>query len=444
MPDEIVKESIAYVVAHEVGHCLGFMHNMAASAAYPVDSLRSVTFTQKYGTTPSIMDYARYNYVAQPGDKGVKLTPPDLGIYDEFLIRWAYQPIPEARTAREEVPVLESWLDEKAGDPCYRYGRQQLLERYDPSAIEEDLGDDPMKAGDYGIRNLKYILSHMDEWIADDPDGSHKQQLLEQLMEQYYRYITNVMYNVGGIYLTDVKEGTSGDRYRSVPKEVQKASLQWALKQFRDCDWLYNKPLSKKLTLRISEADVVRSVLAQSLLSSYQRVILSAHVSDDPYTLKAYFDDLYNGIWENTIRGKALTNGDKLLQTNAIVMINDVVGNSMKKKGKFFLTSLDELKNYGLDESGMVRKFYKTLKSMEREHGDSFVAEQLRLHGIGYGYNWQDEVDVEAIDNSKQYLFTMANKVKTLLESKIPTSTGETREHYRMLLFSLNRALEGK
>ena len=128
------------------------------------------------------------------------------------------------------------------------------------------MGDDPMKAGDYGIRNLKYILSHMDEWIADDPDGSHKQQLLEQLMEQYYRYITNVMYNVGGIYLTDVKEGTPGDRYRSVPKEVQKASLQWALKQFRDCDWLYNKPLSKKLTLRISEADVVRSVLAQSLL----------------------------------------------------------------------------------------------------------------------------------------------------------------------------------
>ena len=443
LPDNVLAESLEYIIAHEIGHTLGLMHNMAASAAYPVDSLRSATFTRKYGTTPSIMDYARFNYVAQPGDKGVKLTPPDLGVYDEYVIKWLYTPLP-GLSPKEEAAVLESWIDEKAGDPLYRYGKQQVIERYDPSAIEEDLGDDPMKAGDYGIRNLKYILSHMDEWIADDPDGSHKQQLLEQLMEQYYRYITNVMYNVGGIYLTDVKEGTPGDRYRSVPKEVQKASLQWALKQFRDCDWLYNKPLSKKLTLRISEADVVRSVLAQSLLSSYQRVILSAHVSDDPYTLKAYFDDLYNGIWENTIRGKALTNGDKLLQTNAIVMINDVVGNSMKKKGKFFLTSLDELKNYGLDESGMVRKFYKTLKSMEREHGDSFVAEQLRLHGIGYGYNWQDEVDVEAIDNSKQYLFTMANKVKTLLESKIPTSTGETREHYRMLLFSLNRALEGK
>lgn len=96
------------------------------------------------------------------------------------------------------------------------------MERYDPSAIEEDLGDDPMKAGDYGIRNLKYILAHLDEWISDDPDGSHKQQLVEQLMEQYYRYITNVMYNVGGIYLTDVKEGTPGDRYRSVPKRGAK------------------------------------------------------------------------------------------------------------------------------------------------------------------------------------------------------------------------------
>ena len=139
LPDDIVYETLAYVIGHEVGHTLGLMHNMAASAAYPVDSLRSASFTQKYGTTPSIMDYARFNYVAQPEDKGVKLTPPDLGVYDEYAIKWLYCPIPEAVTPKDEIPTLESWIDEKVGDPRFRYGRQQLDARYDPSALEEDL-----------------------------------------------------------------------------------------------------------------------------------------------------------------------------------------------------------------------------------------------------------------------------------------------------------------
>ena len=169
--DNVLAESLEYIIAHEIGHTLGLMHNMAASAAYPVDSLRSATFTRKYGTTPSIMDYARFNYVAQPGDKGVKLTPPDLGVYDEYVIKWLYTPLP-GLSPKEEAAVLESWIDEKAGDPLYRYGKQQVIERYDPSAIEEDLGNDPIKAGEYGIRNLKYILSHLNEWIQDDADLS--------------------------------------------------------------------------------------------------------------------------------------------------------------------------------------------------------------------------------------------------------------------------------
>ena len=141
MPQDLLEETIEYVLAHEVGHCLGFMHNMAASAAWPTDSLRSPSFTRANGTTASIMDYARFNYVAQPEDIGVSLDPPYLGPYDRFLVKYAYSFIPE-----DADSVVERWVDEKAGDPVYRYGRQQVKARYDPSAIEEDLGNDPVRS----------------------------------------------------------------------------------------------------------------------------------------------------------------------------------------------------------------------------------------------------------------------------------------------------------
>jgi hypothetical protein len=120
LPDDVFQESLEYILAHEVGHCLGLMHNMAASSAFPVDSLRSASFTQQHGTTPSIMDYARFNYVAQPGDKGVKLTPPDLGPYDDYVIKYAYTPLPDKKDMFDEEKTIRGWIDEKVGDPIYR------------------------------------------------------------------------------------------------------------------------------------------------------------------------------------------------------------------------------------------------------------------------------------------------------------------------------------
>ena len=140
---------IRFVSAHEVGHTLGLPHNMGSSYAYPVDSLRSPKFTRKMGTAPSIMDYARFNYVAQPEDQGVSLMP-DIGVYDKYSIEWGYKPIPSANTSEEEKPILNQWITEKKDNPLYFYGRQ-TINPVDPRSQTEDLGNDAMKASSYGV-----------------------------------------------------------------------------------------------------------------------------------------------------------------------------------------------------------------------------------------------------------------------------------------------------
>lgn len=454
MPDDIIKESLVYVISHEIGHTLGFMHNMAASSAWPVDSLRSAAFTQKYGTTPCIMDYARFNYVAQPGDKGVKLTPPTLGVYDEFLVKWAYTYFSDKKDEWEEAPALESWVDEHAGDPVYRYGRQQISATYDPTALTEDLGDDNIKAGAYGVKNLQYILDNLEKWIpeAADNDYTHTNLLYSQIANQYARYLRNVSFNIGGIKLTEVKRGTNDVQYAVVPKARQKASLDWVLSEYRSLDWIDKPDFTKKLPLGVSMSYRVRDVVVKALKSQIGNLILAAQYANNPYTVEEYTGDLYNATWKSLTSGVKPSAADKALQ---IAMVDEFISPFAEKK-QASATSLptsgyamvDDIVLYGLDETGVVAQYADFFRSYEEENGLGSVAalmEQSENDEFGKtGQGFQGRVNVKQIDDTDAYLTTLAIKSRDLLKSKIGALSGAEKSHYQSLLIKLNVALKDR
>lgn len=326
--DDVMRESMRYVASHEIGHTLGLMHNMGASYSFPVDSLRSPSFTKKYGTTPSIMDYARNNFIAQPGDveKGVTLTPPILGVYDIFAIEWGYRLIPDAKTPKEELPTLYKWIDEKKNDPMYQFGAQQFFGTIDPTAQTEDLGNDHIKAGDYAVSNLKIIMKNLEDWTMDKgADLEPVKEAYADVVTQYARHLRHVMPYIGGVRFYEIRQGEPGASKTYYTKKDQKRAMEWLLKQARSYNsWLTPAPLMQKLSLEPGMYDKYQVAVIGCLLHPANLSRIADGEKSNPgecYKIDSYLNDTFNNIFGETIAGKSLNETERNLQASAISVI---------------------------------------------------------------------------------------------------------------------------
>ncbi len=298
--DEEIGEMMRMVIAHEVGHALGFPHNMAASNAYDVESYRNGEFTQANGIAATIMDYARYNYIAQPGDTNIRFIR-QLGPYDHYAVNWGYRLVPNA-TTEGELATLNSWVMEKASDPRFKYGKQSS--RYDPSSQTEDIGNNSMKASDYGLKNLKYVAENLQAWTSDKTnDYTDLKELQGEMLGVWSRYVGHVATHIGGVYEDTKKPNQEGVIYIPAPKAQQQEAMAWMhTNAFASPTWLIDTRILQSIDhfgyterFRSLQARHLNSILDFSVLG---RLIDGQVIDRENYSPLQMLQDLRKGIFK--------------------------------------------------------------------------------------------------------------------------------------------------
>lgn len=297
--DEVMGQLIRFVSSHEVGHTLGFPHNMGSSFAYSVEDLRSPEFTSSHGTAPSIMDYARFNYVAQPGD-GVTSFYPAIGEYDKWAAKWGYTWFPESWSEERIQDTLNQWTRERADDPRYFFGTGGD----DPRVQTEDLTNDVMRANELGIMNLERTVDNLIEWT--ERDGANYEQLEElygNVVTQWGRYYGHVYNNIGGVYRTDKTYDQEGPVYEFVSEERQRRAMEWLAEYgWGSPEWMLNYEVLDRINessvvddIRSRQTGLLNNVLSPQMMG--RLIEWDERSEGDTYTPFEMLDDVRNAIW---------------------------------------------------------------------------------------------------------------------------------------------------
>lgn len=444
LPDSLMGDAMRFVACHEVGHSLGLRHNMMGSWAFPTDSLRSKTFTDRMNSTSSsIMDYARFNYVAQPGD-GIKALSPHIGPYDMFAIEYGYRWYGK-QTPEEEKELLQDFLA-KHTDRLYKYSEaQDTRDAVDPRAQNEDIGDDPIRSSQYGIANLKCIVSKIIQWTTTGEKGQTYEEasrLYYAVINQWNNYLYHVMANIGGIYIENTTVGDGEKTYTFVEKEKQQAALRFLLDEVL-CypKWLFDPEIAQyTYLLKNTPLGVVENAPTQvlknaqayvfwDLLSNNRlmRMLENESVNGKKaFTAVELMDGLHKSIFAVTERGGLPDVMTRNLQKGFVDALITAAAESEGVKV-----------NKKLIDNHFLFDFQTPICSCDDHAHRSAHTDRMGARRELNFYGSQINRISDAISVKRGELL----RIKDLLQSRLGTSDVATKYHYKDLILRINTAL---
>ncbi|TDE10006.1 zinc-dependent metalloprotease [Dyadobacter psychrotolerans] len=400
--DELMGQLVRFVSSHEIGHTLGLRHNMGASSATPVEKLRDKAWTEKNGHTSSIMDYARFNYVAQPED-GITNLFPRIGDYDIWAIQWGYSTLSDTKDAEADKKLLNVMTKEAYKNPRLRFGTE--MSPYDPRYQTEDLSDNAMKASEYGIKNLKRILPKLTEWSQEDGESYKElEELYGNVVSQYRRYLGHVIKNVGGIYDTPKTYDTEGETFITVPKATQKEAVAFLNTQlFKTPVWLLDQSIMSKIKPEsgVEAVKALQDYALNSLFAGDRAVrLMETGISSKFYSLDDLFSELEGGIWSEVKQGTSIDMYRRNLQK---IYVDKLI--SMLKPGKTNVQSVPVGVTYG----------YST-RSVDLEKTD--LPSITRAHLENLKSSIQAAIPKTTDKISKYHLKDIQQRIKSALDPK--------------------------
>lgn len=426
---ENIHAALRYLVMRETGRILGFLDNYAASSAYDVESLRSAKFTREHGLAPSVMDETEFNYVAQPGDKGVLFTPATLGEYDYFLVKWNYTYFGDDRAAADkQLHTLEKWMDKKADDPRYRFSG---LNNVDPRALAGDLGDDPIRAAGYGVANLQRIMKHLTKWVKDDEDTRKKDPIYLQMAQQYHKYLKNVLALIGGVYLNQTKEGASTPRYRVVDTDTQRKALEWSYNYVAHFTDFAGRDFERKDFFSIGYFDQLIEYVTNDFFARRRNVLQSSYMTPGSYSQREYYYDVYRLLFGGIDTDRRPNHTEMFMQHLYLAIAKGLVRGSI---------------NDAQAEQGAPSGKASLYLEMVKKFGEVPPQYLPALDGNGFGDPSSPllpNVNLKPFDRAAVILCDLLPRLQKDLETRLETEKdSDLRAHFSMILHKVKDILD--
>ena len=306
LPQSDIDTYLQCVINHEIGHTLGLAHNMAGSNAYDVDSLLSPAFVKRHGLSASTMDYIYCNYIVPPGRDDIPVYYCNLGPYDKLALKYIYTPTDPKLSVEDDRREMAKLLDPYADDPRYRYGEQQWGTFHDPTVVNYDLGNDPVRTATMAVGNMKYVLSHLNEWLAGSEKTQLRSVLYNELVDYFVTVAKNTLWYVGGTYINKVKEGSRTLPNESVDRKLQTEAFKWVASNVAEIGWIDDRSVTRNFEQTDIASEKVIDDMAAALLSLDKKIERSSAIAKADgkaaYTMDDFTADILKTYFTNADR----------------------------------------------------------------------------------------------------------------------------------------------